>query len=183
MEILHTSLPGCLELRPQILEDARGRFVKTFHHDVFSESGLNTVWNEEYYSSSYRNVIRGFHFQNPPCDHVKLVYCLSGTVVDVLLDIRRGSPTYGQVASFELGAAKGNMLYIPSGIAHGFSAISEEAIMQYKVSTVYAPQHDSGIRWDSVGFRWPTDAPVISKRDREFVTLESFVTPFTFHHE
>lgn len=183
MEFVRTELKGCLELRPLVLEDARGRFIKTFHQDVFVENGLNTIWREEYYSTSHRDVIRGLHFQMPPCDHVKLVYCLSGTVVDVLLDIRGGSPTYGQTASFELSAERGNMLYIPAGVAHGFCAVSDLAIMQYKVSTVYSPQHDAGIRWDSVGFHWPTQTPIMSERDQRFGDLDSFVSPFAYHDE
>ncbi len=141
----NSKIPGCFEITPQIFKDERGMFVKTFHKDVFKEHGLETGFVEEYYSFSCKGVLRGLHFQLPPKDHVKLVYCVSGEVLDAVVDLRVGSPTYGQFELFEVSAEKANMIYIPKGLAHGFYVESENAIMMYKVTTVYSPDHDTGL--------------------------------------
>lgn len=169
-----------MEMQPKAFSDARGKFVKVFHEQGFRDLGLHTDFAEEYYSVSHRNVIRGLHFQTPPHDHVKLVYCVQGEVLDVVLDLRVGSPTYGQVATFKLSAERANSVYIPKGMAHGFCALSDEAIMVYKVSTVYAPHNDAGVRWDSVGIVWPTNTPIISERDAAFAPFDQFESPFVY---
>jgi dTDP-4-dehydrorhamnose 3,5-epimerase len=120
------------------------------------------------------------HFQAPPSDHVKLVYCVHGEVMDVVLDLRKGSPTYGQAESIRLSAERGNYLYIPKGIAHGFCATSDVATLVYKVSTVHDPLNDTGVLWNSFGFSWPTPEPVISARDYSFKTLSAFDSPFFY---
>ena len=173
-----SNLAGCFELQPKVFEDARGRFVKVFHEQAFTELGLKTDFVEEYYSVSYKNVVRGMHFQLPPMDHVKMIYCVEGSVMDAVVDLRVGSPTYGQYALFELSAARANTLYIPKGMAHGFCARSVQAIIVYKVSTVYSPKHDAGILWNSVGIPWPTSDVVMSARDQDFPTLAHFKSPF-----
>jgi dTDP-4-dehydrorhamnose 3,5-epimerase len=174
------AIPGCFEIAPRVLDDARGRFVKVFHRDAFAELGLSTDFAEEYYSRSHKGVVRGMHFQTPPHEHVKLVYCVQGEVFDVVLDLRRGSPTYGKAASFRLSAECGNYLYIPKGLAHGFCALTEDATMVYKVGTVYAPQHDSGVLWNSIGIDWPVDEPLVSARDAAFAPLSQFESPFVY---
>jgi dTDP-4-dehydrorhamnose 3,5-epimerase len=175
-----SKLADCFELQPKAFDDARGRFVKVFHEQAFAAQGLESHFAEEYYSVSHKNVIRGMHFQLPPMDHVKMVYCVQGEVMDVVVDLRVGSPTYGQHAVFELSAAKANSIYIPKGMAHGFCARSEQAIMVYKVSTVYSPEHDAGILWNSVGIPWPTTDAILSARDQGFPTLEQFESPFRY---
>jgi dTDP-4-dehydrorhamnose 3,5-epimerase len=180
MRVEQTSIPGCYQLFPQVREDNRGCFVKIFHKEVFATHGLVTEFAEEYYSVSHKGVLRGMHFQTPPHDHFKLVYCLAGKVLDVIVDLRVGSPTFGKHPNFELDAGLGNMLYIAPGIAHGFYALTDNAIMQYKVTTVYAPEHDGGIRWDSAGIDWPNSAPIVSDRDRGFPALAEFKSPFRF---
>jgi len=175
------AIPGCFELAPRKMEDVRGCFVKTFHHAAFEAQGLETDWREEYYSVSHKGVLRGLHFQLPPHDHAKLVYCVSGAVFDAVLDMRIGSPAYGRYATLELSAAKANMLYIPKGLAHGFYTLSEDAIMMYKVSTVYAPAADAGVLWNSAGIPWPEKAPVISERDSSFPLFAEFAAnPFRY---
>nr|MDA8101138.1 dTDP-4-dehydrorhamnose 3,5-epimerase [Nitrospiraceae bacterium] len=176
-------IPGCLELTPRVMLDERGSFVKTFHQGMFSDQGLETRFAEEYYSRSRRGVLRGLHFQMPPHDHIKMVYCVSGSVLDVVVDLRKGSPAYGRHVQIELTADKANMLYIPRGLAHGFFVTGDHAIMLYNVTTVYAPEHDSGIRWDSAGIPWPSTTPIISKRDGAFPSLADFTSPFTFPQE
>ena len=111
---------------------------------------------------------------------MKLVYCVQGEVLDVVLDLRKGSPTYGTVDTFNLSAEKGNYLYIPKGMAHGFLATSETATLVYKVSTVYDPLNDMGVRWDSFGFNWPTSTPIISDRDSNIKPLSEFDSPFVY---
>lgn len=179
-EFISSAIPGCVEIRPRLFEDTRGRFIKTYHNEFFAQHGLNTDWREEYYSVSHQGVLRGLHFQTPPRDHEKLVYCTYGEVLDAVVDLRQGSPTFGKHALFCLNARTANMVYIPRGLAHGFLTISETATMMYKVATVYAPQHDAGILWNSAGINWPTQEPVISERDAKFVRLEEFNSPFLF---
>ncbi len=173
-------LSGCFEIQPKIFKDQRGTFVKTFHVDLFAQHGLNTEWKEEYYSVSHNGVLRGLHFQLPPHDHEKLVYCPSGSVLDAVVDLRKGSPTFAHHALITLSADKANMIYIPRGLAHGFYTLSESATVMYKVATVYAPEHDTGIRWDSAGIPWPSNNPVISDRDSKFIRLDDFKSPFVF---
>jgi dTDP-4-dehydrorhamnose 3,5-epimerase len=181
MELRETSLPGCYELIPPVFKDNRGSFVKTFHAGLFREKGLHTDWQEEYYSVSGKGVLRGMHFQLPPHDHDKIVYCPVGEVLDVVLDLRRGSPSFGRHAAISLNSERANMLYIPKGCAHGFYTVSDHAMMMYKVSTVYAPESDTGILWSSAGIPWPCTVPVVSARDAGFATLDQFASPFIFH--
>ena len=181
MHIQPTDIPGCLQISPKVFIDNRGSFVKTFHTDIFEQYGLEADWREEYYSTSYKGVLRGLHFQLTPHDHAKLVYCTSGEVLDVVLDLRIGSPSYGTHAMFQLNATDAHMIYIPKGCAHGFYTVSEQATMMYKVSTVYAPDHDSGLLWNSVGIPWPDDNPIMSDRDKAFPTFANFTSnPFTY---
>ncbi|HOP41027.1 MAG TPA: dTDP-4-dehydrorhamnose 3,5-epimerase [Geobacteraceae bacterium] len=180
MRIKETTIPGCREIFPCILRDQRGAFVKTFHDEVFHSNGLATDWREEYYSVSRHGVLRGLHFQLPPHDHEKLVYCTAGSVIDAVVDLRKGSPTYGRHLIVKLSADQGNMLYIPRGLAHGFYVTDESATMLYKVSSVYSPEYDSGILWNSAGIPWPDDNPDISTRDAGFSSLDRFLSPFTF---
>jgi dTDP-4-dehydrorhamnose 3,5-epimerase len=175
-------LPGCFEVYPKVFEDERGRFIKTFHAPSFDALGLCTDFVEEYYSVSHKGVIRGMHFQLPPHDHFKLVYCSAGVVMDVVLDLRKGSPTFGRHAVFELSADKSNMIYIPKGMAHGFCVLSDNATMMYKVTSIYAPDCDYGIRWDSAEIDWPSlcDISLLSDRDKSFVSLSDFDSPFDY---
>lgn len=174
-----SALPGCVALQPRVLADARGRFVKTFHAEAFRALGLETAFVEQYYSHSQAGVVRGMHFQRPPAQHAKLVYCTAGEVFDVVLDLRVGSPTYGQAATFTLSAEQGNALYIPAGLAHGFCALVE-ATLVYNVTSVYAPEQDDGVRWDSIGVDWPVAAPLVSPRDALFPALADFASPFNY---
>ncbi|OGU15716.1 MAG: dTDP-4-dehydrorhamnose 3,5-epimerase [Geobacteraceae bacterium GWC2_53_11] len=180
MIVKETAIPGCFEIFPRILRDERGVFVKTFHYDAFLRHNLNIDWREEYYSISYCGVLRGLHFQLPPHDHEKLVYCTAGSVLDTVVDLRKGSPVYGQHIQLELSAATGNMLYLPRGLAHGFYVLSESATMHYKVSSVYSSEFDAGILWSSAGIQWPDANPKISSRDSSFPDLGHFSSPFSF---
>lgn len=175
-----SKIAGCFVLQPKVVEDARGRFVKVFHEQAFAAQGLKTAFAEEYYSVSHKNVVRGMHFQLPPMEHVKMVYCVEGEVLDAVVDLRVGSPTYGKFELFELSSNKANSIYIPKGMAHGFCALSEQAIIVYKVSTIYSPAHDAGVLWDSVGIPWPTTEAVLSARDKAFPRFDQFTSPFRY---
>lgn len=178
--IFPTNIPGCLEIRPLIREDQRGHLVKVFQREAFSQMGLCADFSEDFYSVSHRGVIRGLHFQVPPADHIKLVYCLKGSIQDAALDLRRNSPTFNQHALIQLSAEEGNMLYIPHGLAHGFCTLSKTAIVAYKTSTSYAPEHERGIHWNSAGIPWAEPAPLVSERDSAQPLLATFQSPFTY---
>lgn len=180
LEIKETKIPGCYEILPFVHKDHRGAFVKTYHKDDFIGHNLVTNFDEEYYSVSTKGVLRGLHFQLPPKDHTKIVYCVYGEVLDVVVDLRVGSPTYGESNSVKLSADNAKMIYIPKGLAHGFYALSNQAIVMYKVTTVYSPEHDTGILWNSVGIRWPDEKPIISQRDLSFPKLKDFACPFCY---
>ncbi len=173
-----TSLPPVRELRPKLFSDVRGLFVKTFVRTEFARLGLRTDFAESYYSLSHERVVRGMHFQTPPHDHAKLVYCLTGRVLDVVVDLRRREATYGHVSTTEISSDIGNLLYIPPGFAHGFLVLEAPAIMLYHVTSEYAPAADAGFRWDSIGFNWPEPCPVVSARDAGFQSFADFISPF-----
>jgi len=181
MTIREMTIPGCFEISPRIFRDERGVFVKTFHDEVFQRHDLTTKWCEEFYSVSCRGVLRGLHFQLPAHEQDKLVYCTAGAVLDAALDLRRGSPSYGCHLLLEVSAEAGNMLYLPRGLAHGFYVLSESATLVYKVSSVYSPEHDAGILWNSAGILWPDDTPRLSRRDARFPTLGNFSSPFHYN--
>lgn len=178
VELKQSPLAGCFEVQFKLFEDDRGRFVKVFHSETFKKIGLQTDFKEEYFSVSKKGVVRGLHFQTPPHDHDKFVYCTDGSVVDVVLDLRKDSSTFGKWADFHLDASKANGVYIPKGMAHGFCVTSDSATLVYKVSTVYAPKNDEGLLWNSIGYEWPIASPIISSRDASFKKLADFETPF-----
>lgn len=178
MKLTEQTLNGCYLLQSHVFQDSRGSFVKPFVASALQAHGLRTDFVEQYFSTSKPGVIRGMHFQTPPHEHAKLVYCAAGAVKDVLLDLRKQSATYGKVISLPLAAELGQALYIPVGIAHGFIAIEAPALMIYNVTSEYSPKHDNGVRWDSFGFDWSVTDPVISERDCRFPELADFVSPF-----
>jgi len=177
LEILKELLPGCFLLKPKRVEDPRGVFVKTYHEGLYRELGINLEIREEFYAVSRNDVIRGMHFQVPPHEHDKLLYCMRGVVRDVLLDLRKGEG-YGQVESVDVSDVNGHIVFIPKGVAHGFVAVTDEALMLYKTSSVHAPESDCGILWDSFGFDWGVVMPVISARDQQHQAFAEFASPF-----
>jgi len=173
-----TPIPGCYELIPTIRKDSRGMFIKIFHAPDFKALGLDADFKEEYYSVSKKGVLRGLHFQDPPAALSKLVFCVEGDILDAVVDLRKKSKTYGKYFTVKLSTRRANMLYIPKGCAHGFYALSKKVVMLYKTSAVYSPEHDTGIRWDSAGIKWPCKKPVLSPRDASFQPFNEFKTPF-----
>ena len=178
MEIKETPLRGCHILEPRILADTRGRFVKPFHIDDYGQAGLYFDIREEYYSVSKKDVLRGLHFQTPPRATKKIVTCLSGRIFDVVVDLRKHSPTLKQYFSIELTSEKGNLLFIPEGFAHGFCVLSDTATVLYMCSEVYSPENDAGVHWNSAGIPWPVKQPIVSGKDDLLVVLDQFDNPF-----
>ena len=158
--------------------DDRGTFVKPFREGMLKAAGIDFTLRESYFSSSKKDVIRGMHFQLPPHQHSKIVFCQQGAILDVIVDMRKHSPTYGQYFADELSAENNKAYYIPEGFAHGFRALTEDALTYYLVSSEYNKEHDTGIRFDSIGFDWGVSNPILSARDRSFAGLGEFESPF-----
>lgn len=178
MKILPTEFEGVHLIQPRDFTDARGSFVKTYHRELFRDAGIDFQPQEEFFSVSRRGVVRGMHFLLPPRSQKRLVYCSVGKVLDVVVDLRKSSKTFGGVISHELSEANCTMLLVPEGFAHGFAALADKCIMAYLASPVHSPAHDVGIAWDSIGFDWPVNNPVLSDRDRTFPALRDFASPF-----
>lgn len=159
-------------------KDARGEFIKTIHASIFEEHGLESRFDESFYSISNKNVIRGMHFQVPPDEHAKLIYLISGRIIDVVLDIRKESETFGQFFYTELTSDKRQGLYIGKGLAHGFIALEDNSIVEYHTTSTYSATNETGILFNSFGFNWNLTDPVLSERDMNFTSFKNFNSPF-----
>lgn len=179
MELKPLSIPGCYQISPNILQDNRGFFMKTFQAEWFKSHDLVSDFKEEFFTFSQKNVLRGLHFQIPPYEFVKLVACVKGCVLDVLLDLRVGSPMFGKPCTLELNAAEGSMVYMPPGIAHGFFVLSSDALLLYKTSVEFNSDCDKGVSWRSLDI-WPINAPILSERDQHHPRLSDYVSPFRY---
>lgn len=182
MQIDQTALSGVLILTPPRFGDARGFFSESWNKAKLAEAGLDYDFVQDNHSLSAQvGTIRGLHFQAPPHAQAKLVRCGRGALFDVAVDIRRGSPTYGQWIGEELTFENGRQLLIPAGFAHGFITREPDTEIIYKCSDYYAPQADGGVRWDSCGIDWGFDGtPVLSGKDAEAPGLAGFDTPFVY---
>lgn len=174
MNLIQTELEGVYLIESFHAEDVRGSFTKTYHEAFFQNNNLCTNFRESYFSKSHKDVVRGMHFQLPPYEHEKLVYVVQGEVMDVILDLRKSSRTYGKTIQVELSDTNHRSIYIPKGVAHGFKSKIDNTIMVYNVATVYNQEFDSGIRYDSFGFDWEINNPLISERDKKLITFEEF---------
>jgi len=173
-------IPGCYEIQLPVCSDARGSFVKTIASSQFAERELETGFVETFYTVSGENVLRGMHLQLPPADHAKFVYCVAGGVMDICLDVRRGSPAFGRHIVIELAAERNNAIYLPRGVAHGFYVRQAPALMVYHVTSEHEPRLDTGIAWNSFGAKWPTGSPLLSPRDAGLTRFQDFASPFRF---
>ena len=180
MNIVPTAIRGCYKISAAIHRDHRGTFTKIFNDKRFGEYGIERNYKEVFITTSKRGVLRGMHFQEPPYDQNKLVYCSAGKVLDVAVDLRVGSPTFGGHEAVELDFDSNQMLYLPKGLAHGFYTITESASLLYLVSESYSPEHDKGILWNSIGIKWPDTNPVISERDGRFAPFADYKSPFVY---
>lgn len=176
--LIETPIPGLYEIELFHMKDDRGVFVKTFHKKTLESYNLESDFAESFYSINNKNVLRGMHFQRPPDDHAKIVYCTNGSLLDVILDVRKDSPTYGKYHSVELSGDNYKAVYLPKGTAHGFFVKEDHTCMVYLTSTVHSPKNDGGILFDSFGFKWPSNFPINSDRDLNFPRLDEFDSPF-----
>lgn len=187
MEIIKTAIEGLLIIKPRIFEDARGYFFESFSLREFEEKVGKVNFVQDNESMSSYGVMRGLHFQRPPYTQSKLVRCVRGKVLDVAVDIRKGSPTYGQHVAVELSEENHLQFFIPHGFAHGFSVLSETAVFQYKCDNFYAPQADGGISIldSSLGIDWriPVERAILSEKDTRHLLLKDFDSPFNYNTE
>lgn len=185
MEIIKTGIEGVVIIEPRIFTDARGYFFESFSQREFDEKVRPIRFVQDNESQSVRGVMRGLHFQRPPYAQSKLVRCVKGAVLDVAVDIRKGSPTYGQHVAAELTEDNHRQFFVPRGFAHGFAVLSETAVFQYKCDNFYAPQADGGISIQdaSLGIDWhiPTDEAILSEKDLHHPTLADFDSPFSIN--
>lgn len=156
--------------------DQRGFFQKTFSSEHLQR--LKFSLREQYFSVSKKGVLRGFHFQTPPYECDKIIFCLKGEVLDVVIDLRKKSKTYLKCFSFMLSEKKAEILFIPKGFGHSFLGINNENLLVYNTDKVYSEVHDKGILWKSVDFNWPEKNPNVSERDKSFINLNDFSSPF-----
>lgn len=174
-------------IRPKRHGDSRGWFLEVYNRNTFADLGIDTVFVQDNHSLSVpRYTLRGLHFQTPPRGQDKLVRCMRGKVFDVAVDLRKGSPTYGQWVGTELSAENGHQLFIPIGFAHGFLTLEDNCEVSYKCSDTYAPANDGGIRWDdpAIGIDWPMPSdmkPELSDKDRIQPLLADFDSPFIYN--
>jgi dTDP-4-dehydrorhamnose 3,5-epimerase len=172
VNVVQTPLPGVVILEPAVHGDVRGRFAETWHADRYRAAGIGGPWVQDNVSTSPRGVLRGLHFQHPTAQG-KLVTVLDGEVFDVAVDVRVGSPTFGQHAHVTLSGASLRQVWVPAGFAHGFCVLSERAVFAYKCTAPYAPDHERGVRWDdpALAIPWPLADPVLSAKDRAHPVL------------
>lgn len=184
MIIRPTSLPGVVVLEPRLHGDARGYFFESFSARVFERQVLRTRFVQDNESASTYGVVRGLHYQRAPHSQGKLVRVVHGRVLDVAVDLRRGSPTYGQHVALELSSTNHRQLFIPRGFAHGYSVLSPEAVLLYKCDAYYAPQSEGGIAWDdpALGIDWqvPRECVILSPKDTTRPRLAE--APPDFHY-
>lgn len=169
MEVIKTNIEGVVIIEPRIFRDDRGYFFESFSQRDFQEKVCRTVFVQDNESKSSYGVLRGLHFQKPPYAQSKLVRVIRGAVLDVAVDIRKGSPTFGQHVAVELTGENHRQFFIPRGFAHGFSVLTDEVIFQYKCDNFYAPQSEGALAWDDpdLGIDWriPTDKVLLSEKD------------------
>ena len=167
MKVSETAIPGLLIIEPKVWEDPRGYFFESFHQQRYAEHGINEGFIQDNQSKSQKGVLRGLHYQNPPFAQGKLVQVIAGAVLDVAVDIRKESPTYGQHVSIELSGRDKKQFWIPTGFAHGFVTLEDDTIFSYKCTNVYHPESEGGIMWNDpdLNIDWKITDPQVSNRD------------------
>ena len=182
MEIIKTNIEGVVIIEPRIFKDDRGYFFESFSQREFEEKVCKTTFVQDNESKSSYGVLRGLHFQKPPFAQSKLVRVIKGAVLDVAVDIRKGSPTFGQYVSVELTGENHRQFFIPRGFAHGFSVLSEEVIFQYKCDNFYSPQSEGAIAWNdpdlNIDWRIPAEKVVLSEKDSKHPRLKDWQNVF-----
>ena len=180
MEIEEKEIKGLIEIFPKVFGDQRGFFLETFNASRYNDILRNVQFVQDNFSSSNKGVLRGLHFQNPPYSQGKLVQVITGSALDVAVDLRRNSETYGQHVKVLLSSEKRNQFWIPEGFAHGFIALEDNTIFSYKCTNYYNPQSEVTILWNDRNLKidWQIDNPIISPKDKEGVLFKDFDTPF-----
>lgn len=184
MEVIDTNIAGVVILQPRVLGDERGYFFESFSQRDFERLVCKTIFVQDNESKSCYGVIRGLHFQKPPYTQSKLVRVVKGRVLDVAVDIRKGSPTFGKYVSAELSEENKRQFFIPRGFAHGFAVLSEEAIFQYKCDNFYVPESEGALAWDDpdLGIDWqiPVEKIILSEKDRQHSRLKDTDSLFDY---
>lgn len=181
MEFIETTLKGAYIIKPKVFQDERGFFLESYSEKVFAENGINAKFVQDNHSLSVkRGVLRGLHFQLPPNEQAKLVRVTRGKVLDVIVDIRKNSPTYGKWEGVELSAENFKMLFVPRGFAHAFLTLEDNTEFMYKVDNFYAPESDSGLIWNDpdLAIDWPINDPILSEKDAKLQKFKDFNSPF-----
>ena len=184
MKFIKTEIQDLYVIEPSVFEDERGYFLESFNLEKFQENIGPVKFVQDNESRSSKGVLRGLHFQKPPFNQAKLVRCIEGRVLDVAVDIRKGSPTYGKHVAMELSGENKKQVFVPKGFAHGFSVLSKTAVITYKVDNRYAPEYDAGIRFDDealqIDWRLPQEAIQLSEKDKELPSFKDLDSPFNF---
>lgn len=182
MKFIPTPIPDLCIVQPNVFGDERGYFFESFNKSHFTNAGIDAEFIQDNESLSSRGVVRGLHFQSPPTAQGKLVRVQKGRVLDIALDIRKGSPTYGEHFSIELNSVNKTMLWIPPGFAHGFATLEDDTVFLYKCTNTYSPEHEGNILWNdpALAIDWGVHHPKLSKKDEEGPLLKDFNSPFTY---
>lgn len=176
-----SEIKGVFLLEPHVHTDIRGSITKIFHKESFEMLGLACDWGESLVTENYhKGVIRGFHFQKPPYCQAKTIFCVTGSVLDAVLDLRKGSKTYGKTAMFSLDSQKKNILYVPKGVANCYAIYQNNTIISYNLTSTYMPEYESGIRWNSVGVDFGIENPIVGDKDSQLLLLNEFESPFIY---
>jgi len=180
MKVTALPIDGVLLIEPQIFGDARGWFYESYNEERYRAAGICETFVQDNQSFSQKNVVRGLHFQKPPFTQAKLVSVIQGAVLDVAVDLRAGSPTYGQYVSAVLTGENHHQLFVPKGFAHGFSVLEDNTIFAYKCSNLYNKESEGNIVYNDpdINVEWGVDNPILSEKDKVGPTLREFVTPF-----
>ncbi len=180
MEVIETKIKGLLIIKPKVFADTRGYFFESYNEDVFKQNGINVHFVQDNQSLSNAGVLRGLHFQAPPHDQGKLVRVINGAVLDIAVDIRKNSATYGQHVAIELNEENKTMFYIPSGFAHGFLTLRDNTIFSYKCTNVYNKASEGCVLWNDtdLNINWNIQNPILSDKDLIGTPFKDFSSPF-----
>lgn len=183
MEIIPTEIPGLLIVKPAVYEDSRGYFFESYNLEKFAQAGISAKFVQDNESKSQKNVLRGLHFQKPPFAQGKLVRVMKGSVLDVAVDLRKGSPTYGKWASIVLSENNKFMYWIPEGMAHGFLTLEDHTVFFYKCTNLYSKESEGSILWNDpdLAIDWGSlDSPILSEKDKISPLFRDFESPFVY---
>jgi len=180
MKFVKIEIEGLVVIEPNVFEDDRGHFYESYNRERFEKNGIKDLFVQDNQSLSQKGVLRGLHFQNPPCAQAKLIRVIKGKVLDIAVDLRKESPTYGEHYSIELSASNKKMFYIPTGFAHGFLTLEDDTIFSYKCSNFYNKESEDALLWNdaTLGIDWKIINPLLSDKDKEAPSFNQYISPF-----